>query len=101
MKGGVYRMETLKMIGQILVVVVIVGGVVATMSHGWQKKFSKGNLAKAFFWFGLVCGVLAIFTQYGFVYQVGTQNLFADPTFFLLLAIVGMLGGVYLNTEKA
>lgn len=94
-------METLKLIGQILVVVVIVGGVVVTMTHHWQSKFTKMNLAKAFFWFGLVCGVMAIFTQYGFVYQVGTQNLFADPTFFLLLASVGMLGGIYLNTEKA
>lgn len=94
-------METLKTIGQILVVVILVGGFVVTMSTGWQKKFSKQVLAKAFFWFGLVCGVLAVFTQYGFVYQVGTQNLFAEPTFYLLLAMVAMLGGVYLNTEKA
>ncbi len=88
------------MIGVIIVVVVIVGGVLLTMSHRWQNKFTSANLAKAFFWFGLVCGVLAMFTQYGFVNQVGTQNLFADPTFYLLLGAVSMLGGVYLNTEK-
>lgn len=93
-------METLKAIGQVLVVVLIVGAVVATMTHRWQSKFTSANLAKAFFWFGIICGVMALFTQYGFVYQVGTQNLFAEPTFFLLLAIVSMLGGVYLNTEK-
>lgn len=93
-------METLKVIGQIAVVVVIVGGVVVTMTHHWQSKFTKANLAKAFFWFALACGVMAIFTQYGFVYQVGTQDVFADPAFFLSLAVVGMLGGIYLNTEK-
>lgn len=93
-------METLKAIGQILVVILIVGAVVATMTHRWQSKFTSGNLAKAFFWFGLINGALALFTQYGFVYQVGTQNLFADPTFYLLLGITSMLGGVYLNTEK-
>ncbi|MBI5467080.1 MAG: hypothetical protein HY975_02590 [Candidatus Kerfeldbacteria bacterium] len=63
-------------------------------------KLNTSVLAKAFFWFGLVCGVFAVFTQYGFVYQVGTQNLFADPTFYLLLGGVGMLGGIFLNTEK-
>ncbi|MEK7636956.1 MAG: hypothetical protein AAB402_01010 [Patescibacteria group bacterium] len=93
-------METLKIIGQILVVVFIVGGVVMTMTHRWQSKFTQGNLAKAFFWFGLICGALAIFTQYGFVYQVGTQSLFAEPTFYFLLGMVSMLGGIYINTEK-
>lgn len=93
-------METLLVIVQVVVVVVLIGGVVATMTHRWQSKFSQAMLAKSFFWFGLVCGLLAVFTQYGFVYQVGTQTLFADPTFYLLLGIVGMLGGVYLNTEK-
>ncbi len=93
-------METLKTIIEVIVVVVIVGGVIATMSHRWQNKFTNAMLAKAFFWFALVNGVLAVFTQYGFVYQVGTQELFADPTFYLLLAIVAMLGGIYLNTEK-
>ena len=93
-------METLKMLATIIVVVVLVGGVLMTMSHRWQSKFTNAMLAKAFFWFGLVCGVLAVFTQYGFVYQVGTQNLFADPTFYMLLGMVSMLGGIYINTEK-
>lgn len=93
-------METLKIVGQILVVVIIVGGVLMTMTHRWQSKFTSATLAKAFFWFAMVLGIMAVFTQYGFVYQVGTENLFADPTFYLLLAIVAMLGGVYLNTEK-
>lgn len=93
-------METLQMIGTVIVVVVIVGGVLMTMSHRWQNKFTSAMLGKAFFWFGLICGVLAVFTQYGFVYQVGTQNLFADPTFYMLLGMTSMLGGIYLNTEK-
>ncbi len=93
-------METLKIIGQIIVVVALVGGVVATMTHHWQSKFSSGNLARAFFWFGLVCAALAIFTQYGLAYQVGTDSLFAEPAFYLLLSMIGMLGGIYLNTEK-
>lgn len=93
-------MGTLYAILEVVVVIAVVGGVVATMSHHWQAKFTNGMLAKAFFWFGMACGVLAVFTQYGFVYQVGTQNLFGDPTFYLLLAIVSMMGGVYLNTEK-
>lgn len=94
-------METLKIVGQIIVVVALVGGLLVTMTHQWQKKFSKAILAKAFYWFGLVCSILAVFTQYGFVYQVGTQTLFAEPTFYFLLAMVSMLAGVYLNTEKS
>jgi hypothetical protein len=94
-------METLKMIGQILVVVILVGGVVVTMTHHWQNKFTNKNLARTMFWFGLICGVLAVFTQYGFVYQVGTQSLFAEPTFYMLLGMLSILGGIYLNTEKA
>ncbi len=88
------------MLGTVIVVVVIVGGVLTTMSHRWQSKFTSANLAKSFFWFGLILGVLAVFTQYGFVYQVGTQNLFADPTFYMLLGMLSMLGGIYINTEK-
>lgn len=63
-------------------------------------KFDTSVLAKAFFWFGLACGVLAFFTQYGFVYQVGTQQLFADPVFYLLLGSMSMLAGIFLNTDK-
>lgn len=58
-------------------------------------------LAKAFFWFGLAMGVLAFFTQYGFVYQVGTQQLFADPVFYLLLGMLSMLAGIFVNTNKS
>lgn len=57
-------------------------------------------LAKVFFWFGLVCGVFGVFTQYGFSYQVGTQNLFADPVFYFLLGSLSMLGGIFLNTDR-
>lgn len=93
-------METLKALLQVVVVIIIVGAIVATMGHRWQNKFTSANLAKVFFWFGVVCGTFALFTQYGFVYQVGTTNLFAEPTFYLLLGMVSMLGGIYLNTEK-
>ncbi len=65
-----------------------------------MMKFDTSVLAKAFFWFALVNGVLAFFTQYGFVYQVGTQQLFADPVFYLLLGSLSMLGGIFLNTDK-
>lgn len=93
-------METLKAIGQVLVVILIVGGVVATMTHRWQSKFTQANLAKGFFWFGVICIALAIFTQYGDAYQIGTPDNFAGSAFYLLLGIAGMLGGIYLNTEK-
>lgn len=63
-------------------------------------KLNTSVLGKAFFWFGLIMGVFAVFTQYGFVYQVGTQSLFAEPTFYLLIGILSMLGGIFLNTEK-
>ncbi len=93
-------METLKMIGQVVVVVLIVGAVLATMAHRWQSKFTSANLARVFFWFGLVCAAMAIFTQYSAVYQVGTPNLFGDAGFFLPLGMLSMLGGILLNTEK-
>ena len=85
---------------EILVAIIIVAGVVFTMTHQWQKKFNNAVLAKSFYWFALINGVLAIFTQYGFVYQVGTQDIFAEPTFYFLLGMLSMLGGIYLNTER-
>ncbi len=63
-------------------------------------KLNTSVLAKSFFWFGLIMGVFAVFTQYGFVYQVGTQNLFAEPTFYLLIGSMSMLAGIFLNTER-
>ncbi|MBI2984375.1 MAG: hypothetical protein HYY50_02005 [Candidatus Kerfeldbacteria bacterium] len=63
-------------------------------------KYEVSSLAKAFFWFGLVNGVLAFWVQYGFVYQTGTQQLFGDPVFHLLLGSLSMLAGVFLNTER-
>lgn len=64
-------------------------------------KIGTASLARAFFWFGLVCGIFAVFTQYGFRYQVGSQALFADPVFYLLLGGVSMLGGIFMNTERS
>lgn len=93
-------METLKIIGQVLVVVAIVGGAVVTMTHHWQNKYTPANLAKALYWFGLICGALGIFAQYGSAYQVGTQEVFGDANFFIYLGILSVLGGIYLNTEK-
>jgi hypothetical protein len=62
---------------------------------------NTGSLARAFFWFGLVCGLFAVFTQYGFTYQVGSQRLFADPVFYLLLGGMSMMAGIFVNTEKS
>lgn len=64
-------------------------------------KVSTSSLGRAFFWFGLVCGLFAVFTQYGLTYQVGSQTLFADPVFYLLLGGMSFLGGIYINTEKS
>ena len=64
-------------------------------------KVGTAALARAFFWFGLVCGLFAVFTQYGFRYQVGNQSLFADPVFYLLLGGLSMLGGIFMNTERS
>ncbi|MBI3572790.1 MAG: hypothetical protein HY092_01155 [Candidatus Kerfeldbacteria bacterium] len=63
-------------------------------------KFDTSILGKCFFWFGLVCGVLGIFTQYGVAYQVGTQRVFADATFYFLLGSLAMLAGIFLNTDQ-
>ncbi len=63
-------------------------------------KFDLAALGKAFFWFGLANGLIAFWVQYGFVYQTGTQQLFGDPVFHLLLAMVGMLAGIFVNTER-
>ena len=63
-------------------------------------KLDSSALGKAFYWFGLANGIMAFFAQYGFVYQVGTQQLFADPVFHLLMGNLGILAGIYLNTEK-
>lgn len=93
-------METLLTIAQVIIVLAIVGGAIATLSHRWQSKFSKANLAQVFFIFGLICGALAIFTQYGAAYQVGTQDIFADANFYLYLGILSTLGAVYLKSDK-
>lgn len=58
-------------------------------------------LSKAFFWFGLACGVFAIFTQYGVAYQVGTQKVFGDASFYLLTGALSMLAAIYLNTDSS
>ena len=93
-------MDTLLIIAQVIIVLAIVGGGIATMSHRWQNRFSQATLAKAFFTFGLLCGAFAIFTQYGNAYQVGTQDVFADASFYLYLGILSTLAAVYLKSEK-
>ena len=93
-------MDTLIIIGQVVIVLAIVGGAIATLTPRWQSRFSQANLAKSFFWFGFVCGAFAIFAQYGDAYQVGTQDIFADASFYLYLGILSFLGGIYVNTEK-
>ena len=65
-----------------------------------MMKFDTTVLAKAFFWFGLICGVFGIFTQYGFTYQVGTQYIFGDAVFYFLLGSMSMLAGIFLNTNR-
>lgn len=63
-------------------------------------KFETSSLAKAFFWFGIANGLMAFWVQYGFVNQVGTQQLFGDPVFHLLLGLLSLMAGVFLNTER-
>jgi hypothetical protein len=93
-------METFLIIAQVVIVLAIVGGAIATMSHRWQSKFSRFTLAQVFFTFGLICGALAVFTQYGNAYQVGAQDVFADAGFYLLLGILSILGAIYLKSDK-
>lgn len=88
------------MIAEVIIVLAIVGGAIATISHRWQSKFSPANLAKVFFSFGLVCGAFAIFSQYGDAYQVGTQDIFASADFYLFLGMLSVLSGIYMKSEK-
>lgn len=93
-------METLKLIVTIIAVILIVGGAVATMTHKWEDKFTQANLAKAFFWFGLVCGVMAVMMQFNAANSTSSTLLFADSPFYFSLATVAILAGIYINTEK-
>lgn len=93
-------METLLTITQVVIVLAIVGGAIATLSHRWQSKFSPAHLALVFFTFGLVCGVFAIFSQYSDAYQVGTLDNFANANFYLSLGILSVLSGIFLKTDK-
>ena len=63
-------------------------------------KFESSTLAKGFFWFGLANGLMAFWVQYGYINRLGNQQLFGDPVFHLLLAMVGLLAGIFINTER-
>ena len=63
-------------------------------------KLDMTVLAKVFFWFGIICAILAFFTQWGLIDQVSDLQLFADPVFYLLLGMWSMLAGILVNTDK-
>lgn len=86
----------------ILILAVIIA--IALFYQMWQRgawHIDSFALSRVFFWFGLACGVMGVFTQYGFTYQVGTQNVFGDPSFFFLLGSLSMLAGIFVNTDRA
>lgn len=66
----------------------------------WKGLLTSMFLSRCFFIFGMVCAAFAIATQYGLTTQVGSQNLFADPIFYLLLGTMSLLSAVYWNTDK-
>lgn len=86
----------------IWVIAILVAAAVlfVAMIH-WKATLNNLFLSRGFFAFGMICGVFAVATQYGLTTQIGTQNLFADPIFYLLLGMLSMLAAVYWNTDKA
>lgn len=80
--------------------ILVAAAVLFVVMMHWKVTLNNMFLSRAFFVFGVVCGVFAITTQYGLVTQIGTQNLFADPVFYLLLGMLSMLAAVYWNTDK-
>lgn len=85
---------------EIVVSVVIVAGVISMLTLHRNWKLNSVFLSRVFFWFGIVCGLFGVFTQYGLSYQVENQNLFGDSTFYLLLGSLSTLAGIYWNTDK-
>lgn len=85
---------------EIVLAVIIAAGVIVAVTSRYHK-FNNQAFGKAFFWFGIVCGIFGVSTQYGLTYQIGTQNLFGDSTFYFLLGMLSVLLAVYLNTDKS
>jgi|GEM_PF-2589263 len=57
-------------------------------------KFTNQLLAKCFYWFGLICGLFGVLTQ------MSGEPLFASPFFYLELAMLSMLAGIFLAHQE-
>ncbi len=93
-------MDGSNLVFELLFAVIIVTAIVVTMFMYHRQTTSRRFLSRAFFTFALLCGLFSFATQYGDVYQVGTQIQFGDPMFYVFMGILSMLGGIYVNTER-
>gem|GEM_PF-2426662 len=85
---------------QWVVAILIAAAIVFGAFMHWKGTLNNFFLSRGFFVFGLINAFFAIVTQYGLTSQLGVQNLFADPVFYLLLSITSMMAAVYWNTDK-
>ena len=87
---------------ELIAAVLIVLGIIFVIWHNWEGHLTNTLLSRAFFWFGMVCLIFGIFTQYASSHNlISTQAMFGDSTFYFSVAMVGLLAGIYWNTEKS
>lgn len=79
----------------------LVIGVVFVLWHNWEGHLTSNLLGRMFFWFGIICGLFGIFTQYGDTGGLGSQILFGDATFYFSLGSLAILAAIYWNTDKS
>jgi hypothetical protein len=82
------------------IAIILVLAIVFVVFQNWKSVLTGYFLSRLFFFFGVLCGLFGIFTQYGLTAQLGSETLFADPTFYILLGALSMLAGIYWNTDK-
>ena len=52
-------------------------------------KFNNKMLAESFFWFGIMCTIFGIFSQY-------SERIWIVPAgFYLQIGVIAMLGGIF------
>jgi hypothetical protein len=76
-------------------------GMLFVIWYNWEGHLTSGLLSRAFFWFGIVCGLFGVITQLGDNVNVGNQTFFGDSQFYFLLGSLSMLAAIYWNTDKS
>jgi len=59
-----------------------------------MMKFTNKVLAESFWWFGVVCGI------FGVVTEISGQQVYLSSYFYLEMAIVAFLAGIFVNLRK-